>query len=201
MASGVQHETDQGNQIRLSEKEWQTWTEKARAAQLTTAEFVRSRLRGAGRPKPARKPVAPPEPTCEHNVPESQECYLCIAAEQAELDAQAADEARYAKIWEADEAARQRRQEAEALAKASGGAEHWFATMSSQDKERWGDLEQTLINAERIDRAEASWQRAIADSRTSWQRSLRQAGARRPLEGRRDRHWSRSGHSSTLTAA
>jgi hypothetical protein len=96
-----------------------------------------------------------------HEVPESQDCPACYAIYQTELDAEAAERQRIAELnakWKAD---RERRQEAEMLAKASGGVEKWYGCMSVQDHQRWDDLRQTLVDAERLHKeSEASWQRA-----------------------------------------
>jgi hypothetical protein len=134
--------------IRLSEKEWQTWTSKARDAQMTTADFVRSRLRGAGRPKPGRKPV---EPRCEHGIPESEwPCPNCDAILQAELDAEAAEKACYGERQAAFATERAREAEGRRLARAAGGAEKWLAGMSPSDP--WFDVARDMASSERANR-------------------------------------------------
>jgi hypothetical protein len=103
--------------IRLTEREYAAWAAKAEALGVTMSEFVRQRWRSAGKPPKARRPA---EPRCEHDVAESQECPLCLAVEQAELDRQAAEAERIAALNEKWKVERERRQEAERLAQASG---------------------------------------------------------------------------------
>jgi hypothetical protein len=43
----------------------------------------------------------------------------------------------------------ERRSQAKELAQSAGGVERWFAGMSSQDRERWADLKESLLKAER----------------------------------------------------
>jgi hypothetical protein len=53
----VYDEEDQDGEVKVTEKEWETWQAKAKANQMTLSEWIRTRCRGAGRPKPARKPI------------------------------------------------------------------------------------------------------------------------------------------------
>jgi hypothetical protein len=103
-------------EIRVKPTDLAHWKASAKQNGLTLAEYVRRRVNG--RPLKAvkkRKPIEEPvEPPCIHGVSWDEECEYCEAEEKADLEAW---DQRQAK----EQAERERRQEAERLAEASGG--------------------------------------------------------------------------------
>jgi hypothetical protein len=110
---------------------------------MSRSEYSRARI--LGRPLKAQKALYKLQQALERKK-------LRDAAEGARLEREAEEDARLeaeAEVWNA---AQKRRRQAEVLAQSAGWAEKWFATMSSQDRARWRDLEQELVNSERLER-------------------------------------------------
>jgi hypothetical protein len=137
-------------EIRLTPKERAAWESKAKDRGVTISEFIRQQCRNAGRPKGApRRPVVE---RCEHGFPLDEPCEARDALEQAEAEQAAAKAERIAAEAARWKAERERRQEAERLAKASGGVQMWYGKMSASDRQRWGDLESELLASEKRQR-------------------------------------------------
>ena len=147
-------------QLKVSPKEYDKWVAAAKEHQCTLAEWIRQRCRGPGRLRPARKPVVEPvaEPKaevgyCIHGVDYDLECDAC---EQRHREREA-DRVRWEANLEAQEAERERPEDAARQMKAAGGLKKWWPTLSSREQREFEDLREFLIQREESDRLTREW--------------------------------------------
>jgi hypothetical protein len=77
------------------------------------------------------------------------ECPVCAAEAEHALAEEAAAVKQRTEAYAKFRAEQERRQEAQRLIRQAGGVAKWYATMSSQDKAKWGDLEAELLGEEK----------------------------------------------------
>ena len=146
--------------VRCSPKELSTWQAKARDSQMTLSDFVRSRLRNAGRPKPERAPKAvaaialdEAEWPCTHGRPGGVDCPDCEAFDQET----AREEIKNRGREERQRAERERWNTAVQQCKAAGSVREWFASLPSRVAQEFEDLRADLLKCEQQEKEHNDW--------------------------------------------